>query len=259
MVNIQLISGPSLLSKYVGESEENVRKLFEPARKDERELGDDSPLHVLIFDEFDALAKPRGMDNDSTGVASNVVNQLLSMIDGVDSLNNILLIGMTNRKDLIDPAIIRPGRFEIHIEIGLPSEEGRAQIYNIHTKMMRENHLLAPDVDINKLAELSKNFTGAEIESHVKSAQSFSLNRQHDLMDFTKELKFDDKNMMIEMNDFIQAYDEVKPDFGVDDNKIKGKLRGTMISYGPRFDDLMRNLTDTVKSFTQSEIPVSPS
>lgn len=74
-----------MLSKYVGESEENVRKLFEPARKDERDLGDDSPLHVLIFDEFDALAKPRGMDNDSTGVASNVVNQLLSMIDGVDS------------------------------------------------------------------------------------------------------------------------------------------------------------------------------
>lgn len=74
------------------------------------------------------------------------------MIDGVDSLNNILLIGMTNRKDLIDPAILRPGRFEVHIEIHLPDENGRVQILNIHTKKMVENGILSPDVDIKKLA-----------------------------------------------------------------------------------------------------------
>lgn len=99
--------------------------MFEDARKDQAELGDDSPLHVIIFDEFDALAKPRGMTNDSTGTASNIVNQLLSMIDGVESLNNILVIAMTNRKDLIDPAMLRPGRFEVHIEISLPNTAGR--------------------------------------------------------------------------------------------------------------------------------------
>lgn len=110
---------------YVGKAEENVRNLFADARKDQEELGDDSPLHVIIFDEFDAIAKPRGMTGDSTGVAANIVNQLLSMIDGVDSLNNILLIAMTNRKDLIDPAILRPGRFEVHIEISLPDQPGR--------------------------------------------------------------------------------------------------------------------------------------
>ena len=125
VVKPKVVNGPEVLSKYVGESEENVRKLFAEARKDQKELGDDSPLHVIIFDEFDAIAKPRGNDSDSTGVASNVVNQLLSMIDGVDSLNNILLIGMTNRKDLIDPAILRPGRFEVHIEVHLPDEDGR--------------------------------------------------------------------------------------------------------------------------------------
>lgn len=208
-VKPKVVNGPEVLSKYVGESEENVRKLFAEAKKDQVNLGDDSPLHVIIFDEFDAIAKPRGMDSDSTGVASNVVNQLLSMIDGVESLNNILLIGMTNRKDLIDPAIIRPGRFEVHIEVGLPNEDGRVQIFNIHTKKMRENALLGPDVDISKLAHMTKNYTGAEIESVVKSAKTFSLNRNHDLLDFSKELKFTKDNMIVSMQDFTMAVDEV--------------------------------------------------
>ena len=207
-----VVNGPEILSKFVGESEENVRKLFAPARKDQAEHGADSPLHVVIFDEFDALAKPRGMDSDSTGVASNVVNQLLSMIDGVDSLNNILLIGMTNRKDLIDPAILRPGRFELHIEISLPDEGGRLQILNIHTKSMREKRVLEADVDLAKIAELTKNFTGAEIESLVKSAITISLSRNHDLLDFEKELVFTEENTKVSMSDFEKALKEVPLD-----------------------------------------------
>lgn len=206
-----VVNGPEILSKFVGESEENVRKLFAPARKDQAEQGADSPLHVVIFDEFDALAKPRGMDSDSTGVASNVVNQLLSMIDGVDSLNNILLIGMTNRKDLIDPAILRPGRFELHIEISLPDEGGRLQILNIHTKSMRAKNVLDADVDLNKIAELTKNFTGAEIESLVKSAITISLSRNHDLLDFEKDLVFTEDNTKVNMSDFEKALKEVAP------------------------------------------------
>ena len=209
-----VVNGPEILSKYVGESEENVRKLFAPARKDQAEHGADSPLHVVIFDEFDALAKPRGMDSDSTGVASNVVNQLLSMIDGVDSLNNILLIGMTNRKDLIDPAILRPGRFELHIEISLPDEKGRLQIFNIHTKNMRAKNILDTDVDLDKLAELTKNYTGAEIESLVKSAITISLSRNHDLLDFEKELIFTEENTRVSMSDFEKALKEVGPVHG---------------------------------------------
>lgn len=252
-----VVNGPSILSKYVGESEENVRKLFAPARKDETELGDDSPLHVIIFDEFDAIAKPRGMDSDSTGVASNVVNQLLSMIDGVEALNNVLLIGMTNRKDLIDPAILRPGRFEVHLEISLPNEEGRVQILNIHTKKMRENGILGADVDIPRLAQLTKNFTGADIESLTKSATSFSLDRHHDLMDFSKELKFTKESMMVEMRDFMKALEEVKPDFGVDEDKFESRLRGQIISYGPKFDTLMNSLQSSIKGFIQGDLPLS--
>lgn len=121
----KIINGPELFNKFVGETEKNVRELFDDARKDEANLKEDSPLHTIIFDEFDAIAKPRGSTSGGTGVADNVVNQLLSVIDGVETLNNILVIGMTNRKDLIDPAVLRPGRFEVHIEVGLPDEKGR--------------------------------------------------------------------------------------------------------------------------------------
>lgn len=256
-VKPKIVNGPDVLSKYVGESEENVRKLFAEARKDQIELGDDSPLHVIIFDEFDSIGKPRGMDNDSTGVASNVVNQLLAMIDGVEALNNILLIAMTNRKDLIDPAIIRPGRFEVHIEINLPDEDGRVQILNIHTKKMKESGILGADVDIQKIAQLTKNYTGAEIEALTKSATSFSLNRNHDLLDFSKELVFNKETMIVEMQDFMQALEEVKPDFGVDDDKIASRLRGNVISYGDIFDNLMTSLKDSLSGFIQSDMAVS--
>lgn len=85
-------------------------------------LKEESPLHIIIFDEFDAIAKHRGSTSGGTGVSDNIVNQLLSMIDGVESLNNILVIGMTNRLDLIDKAVLRPGRFEVHVEVSLPDE-----------------------------------------------------------------------------------------------------------------------------------------
>ena len=125
--------------------------------------GDDSDLHVIIFDEIDAICRKRGSTNSGTGVNESVVNQLLSKIDGVESLNNILIIGITNRLDMIDEALLRPGRFEIHLEIGLPDEKGRRQIFDIHTKKMRDNSLIDKDVDLDRMAKLTKNYTGAEI------------------------------------------------------------------------------------------------
>ncbi len=144
-----------------------------------------------------------------------MVNQLLSKIDGVDALNNILLIGMTNRKDLIDEALLRPGRLEVHVEIGLPDEVGRyihlsilyiyisigyplliinyiffylypfspprLQILKIHTRKMKDNNYMGDDVDLEELALVTKNFSGAEIEGLVKSATSFSFHRQVDV------------------------------------------------------------------------------
>lgn len=116
----------------------------------------------------------------------SIVNQLLSKIDGVEALNNVLIIGMTNRKDLIDPALLRPGRLEVHVEIGLPNQEGRVQILKIHTNTMRQNGYLADDVDLVKLADRTKNFTGAELEGLVKSASSFALEREVDINNLSK-------------------------------------------------------------------------
>ena len=119
--NYKKVDGPEIFNKYVGESENNIRKLFEKAKSDEKALGPKSPLHVVVFDEIDAVCKQRGMYENSSQTNDAVVNQLLSIIDGVDALNNILVIGMTNRKDLLDEAILRPGRFEVHIEVKLPT------------------------------------------------------------------------------------------------------------------------------------------
>ena len=99
----------------------------------------------------------------------------MTKMDGVESLNNILVIGMTNRKDMIDPAILRPGRMEIKKEIGLPNEKGRKQIFEIHTRKMRESGRLEADVDLEVLADLTVNYTGAEIEAVCRSAASFVL------------------------------------------------------------------------------------
>merc|ERR1719384_803918 len=101
---------------------------------------------------MDAICKQRGSKSDNTGVHDSIVNQLLSKIDGVDALNNILLIGMTNRKDLIDDALLRPGRLEVHVEISLPDEKGRVQILNIHTRSMREKGYLDSSVSIPAIA-----------------------------------------------------------------------------------------------------------
>jgi vesicle-fusing ATPase len=98
-------------------------------------------------------------------------------MDGVDQLNNILIIGMTNRLDMIDEALLRPGRLEVHMEISLPDENGRLQILNIHTTKMKLNNVLGGDVDIKELASITKNFSGAEIGGLIKSATSFAMNR----------------------------------------------------------------------------------
>lgn len=164
----------------MGASEEAVRALFKEAEAEQAEKGDDSELHIIILDEMDAILRSRGSTSGGTGVNDSVVNQFLSKIDGVEALNNILLIGMTNRKDMIDEAILRPGRLEIHVEIGLPDEPGRVQVLGIHTKALRANGMLADDVSVEDIAARAKNYTGAEMEGLVKAACSFLFARTAD-------------------------------------------------------------------------------
>jgi vesicle-fusing ATPase len=216
----KIINGPEVLNKYVGQSEENIRKLFADAEKEYKEKGDESGLHIIIFDELDAVCKQRGSGaGGGTGVGDSVVNQLLSKLDGVDQLNNILLIGMTNRKDMIDDALLRPGRLEVQIEISLPDEFGRSQIIKIHTAKMKENKVMGTDVDLPELAALTKNFSGAELAGLVKSATSFAFARNIKVGTMAG-VGEDVVNMKVVRQDFLNALNEVKPAFGADDAEL---------------------------------------
>ncbi|KZF25230.1 putative vesicle fusion factor [Xylona heveae TC161] len=229
----KVINGPEVLNKYVGQSEENIRKLFADAEKEYKEKGDESGLHIIIFDELDAVCKQRGSGSaGGTGVGDSVVNQLLSKLDGVDQLNNILLIGMTNRMDMIDEALLRPGRLEVHMEISLPDEFGRAQILKIHTSKMRANNVMDTDVDLAELARLTKNFSGAEIGGLVKSASSFAFNR-HVKVGTVAGISDDIVNMKVNRQDFHNALEEVKPAFGVSEEELEQCIRGGILHYSP--------------------------
>jgi vesicle-fusing ATPase len=234
----KVINGPEVLNKYVGQSEENIRKLFADAEKEYKEKGDESGLHIIIFDELDAVCKQRGTSGGGTGVGDSVVNQLLSKLDGVDQLNNILLIGMTNRMDMIDEALLRAGRLEVHMEISLPDESGRAQILKIHTAKMRSNNVMENDVDVNELARLTKNFSGAEINGLVKAASSFAFSR-HIKVGTMAAINDDVVNMKVNRRDFLNALEEVKPLFGVAEEELGKCIRGDIIHYSNFINDIL--------------------
>ncbi|CAN8104616.1 unnamed protein product [Discula destructiva] len=237
----KVINGPEILNKYVGQSEENVRKMFADAEKEYKERGDESELHVIIFDELDAVCKQRGSGaGGGTGVGDSVVNQLLSKLDGVDQLNNILLIGMTNRKDMIDDALLRPGRLEVQVEISLPDEKGRGQILKIHTSKMREHGRIADDVDLNELAALTKNFSGAELNGLAKSAASFAFNR-HTKAGSMAAVGNDVDNLVITRQDFLVALTEVTPAFGVSDEELTKTIIYGIIHFSPSIDQIINS------------------
>jgi len=130
-------------------------------------------LHVIIFDEIDAIAKQRGGPHAKS--RDGALNQLLCCLDGVKTVDNIIVFGLTNRKDCLDRALLRPGRLEVQLEIGAPDHEGRLEILRIHTKEMRDSKRLSEDVDLEVLAGFLNGFTGADIAGLVRSAVSFAL------------------------------------------------------------------------------------
>lgn len=235
----KVINGPEVLNKYVGQSEENIRKLFADAEKEYREKGEESGLHIIIFDELDAVCKQRGSGaGGGTGVGDSVVNQLLSKLDGVDQLNNILVIGMTNRMDMIDDALLRPGRLEQHVEISLPDEKGRVQILNIHTAKMRSNKNLDADVDLEELARLTKNFSGAEISGLVRAATSYALSR-HVKVGTVAGVSDDLDKITVNRDDFEHAFDDVQPAFGVSADEMSRLMRGGIIHFSPSIKNIL--------------------
>ncbi len=160
--NFISIRGPELLSKWVGESERGVREVFRRARQ--------AAPCVIFFDEVDALAPIRGISGDSM-VTERVVSQLLTELDGIRSLSGVIVLAATNRIDMVDPALLRPGRFDKLLYIPLPDRDSREQVLRIHTA----GKPLGKDVDINRLADITDGFSGADIAAVVNTAVSIVL------------------------------------------------------------------------------------
>nr|XP_061807558.1 vesicle-fusing ATPase-like [Nerophis lumbriciformis] len=250
----KVVNGPEILNKYVGESEANIRKLFADAEDEQKRLGANSGLHIIILDEIDAICKQRGSMTGSTGVHDTVVNQLLSKMDGVEQLNNILVIGMTNRPDLIDEALLRPGRLEVKMEIGLPDETGRVQILNIHTAKMRQFKLLASDVDIKELAVETKNYSGAELEGLVRAAQSTAMNR-HIKASNTVEVNIDTaEKLQVSRLDFMASLNnDIKPAFGTNQEDYASYIMNDIVCWSDSVSAVLEDGELLVKQTKNSE------
>jgi transitional endoplasmic reticulum ATPase len=155
--NFISVRGPEIFNKYVGESEKAIRDIFNKARQT-------APC-VLFFDEIDAIMGSRGR-NDDTGVSQRIVNQFLAEIDGMKTLQNVLVIGATNRADILDPAVLRPGRFDAVVFVPPPDKQARIEIFKVHTKDMP----LEDNVDFDTLAEMTEGYSGADIEGLCREA-----------------------------------------------------------------------------------------
>ncbi len=183
--NFIAIKGPEILSKWVGESEKAIREIFRKARLY-------SPA-IVFFDEIDAIAPTRGYHSDA-GVSDRIVNQLLAEMDGIQTLKNVVVIAATNRPDLVDPALLRPGRFDRVIYVPPPDKRARLEILKVHTRKVP----LADDVDLERIAELTKGYTGADLEALVREAALTAIREDINAME-------------VSMRHFVESMKSVQP------------------------------------------------
>ena len=191
--NFISIKGPELLSKWVGESEKGVREIFRKARQ--------AAPCIIFLDEVDALVPRRGSGSSDSHVTENIVSQILTEIDGLEELHNVLIIGATNRLDIVDEALLRPGRFDRIIEVGNPDSKARKHIFEIHTKKKP----LENNVDIKKLVEITNGFSGAEIAAITNRAALVALKR------YVAGKSQNIKEIKITQQDLIDAVDKIRP------------------------------------------------
>jgi transitional endoplasmic reticulum ATPase len=196
--NFISIKGPELLNKYVGESEKGVREVFSKAREN-------APT-VIFFDEIDSIAGERGQNMGDSGVGERVVSQLLTELDGIEDLEDVVVIATSNRPDLIDSALLRPGRLDRHVHVPVPDEEARRAILEVHTR----DKPLADDVDLDKLARKTEGYVGADIEALAREA-SMAASREFINSVSPEEMAESLGNVRVTMNHFEHALDEINP------------------------------------------------
>ncbi len=183
--NFISVRGPEIFNKYVGESEKAIREIFKKARQT-------APC-VLFFDEIDAIMSARGL-RDDTGVTQRIVNQFLAEIDGMQALQGVLVIGATNRADMLDPAVLRPGRFDAVVFVPPPDRDARLEIFKVHTKDMP----MDKSVNLENLADKSEGYSGADIEGICREAAMAAI-------------RDDWKSKPVKMEHFEKAMTEVRP------------------------------------------------
>ena len=196
--NFISIKGPELLSKWVGESEKGVRDVFSKAREN-------APT-IVFFDELDSIAGERGRSLGDSGVSERVVSQLLTELDGLEELEDVVVIATSNRPDLIDSALLRPGRLDRHVHVPVPDEEARRAIFEVHIR----DRPLADDVDLDRLAEETDGYVGADIEALVREA---SLAALRDLVERVgpEDVEAETERARITREHFERALDEITP------------------------------------------------
>ncbi|MCD6446361.1 CDC48 family AAA ATPase [Candidatus Bathyarchaeota archaeon] len=197
--NFITIKGPEVFSKWVGESEKAIREVFRKARM--------AAPAVIFFDEIDSLVPRRGLGFADSGVTERVISQLLTEMDGIVTLQDIVVIAATNRPDIVDPAVLRPGRFDRLIYVPEPDEKSRLEIFKIYTKNMP----LAKDVDLKKLAEMTKNYSGADIEALCREAAMNALRRDVNakevtMQDFNEAMKIIGPSIAPEMENWYKNF-----------------------------------------------------
>jgi len=197
--NFHSISGPEIMSKFYGQSEENLRDIFKQA--------EENAPSIIFIDELDSIAPKR--DEVTGEVERRVVAQLLALMDGLQARGKVVVIGATNRPNALDPAIRRPGRFDREIEIGVPDRDGRLEILQIHTRGMP----LAKDVDLTELAGFTHGYVGADLSALCKEAAMRSLRRILPEIDIQVDnIPADVLNRLeVTRNDFLEAYRELEP------------------------------------------------
>jgi transitional endoplasmic reticulum ATPase len=203
--NFISVKGPELVSKWVGESEKHIREIFKKARQV-------SPS-IIFFDEFDSISKARGSSiSDST---ERIVNQLLTELDGIEELEKVIVIAATNRKDLIDASLLRPGRIDELVELGIPDKETREKIFEVHTKKMPLNK----NMEISGYMDKAEGWTGADIESVARNAGMNAIKRYY------KATKSKEKFSILK-EDFDKALTEVGKSIGkvINDKKSVEKI-----------------------------------